>query len=123
MSEQRLEPYRGADILEFLRSVTGLELLIWRDGRSSEDDFELYTRWYGDASVGVRLEERSGVDARTGYVNQERTFATVYGVSGLQLALETVDGVMEGSFITLRLDVEPALESFMLEAFTRTFSR
>lgn len=123
MSEQRLEPYRGADILEFLRSVTGLELLIWRDGRSSEDDLELYTRWYGDASVGIRLEERSGVDARTGYVNQERTFATVYGVSGLQLALETVDGVMEGSFITLRLDVEPALESFMLEAFTRTFSR
>lgn len=123
MSEQRLEPYRGADILEFLRSVTGLELLIWRDGRSSEDDLELYTRWYGDAGVGVRLEERSGVDTRTGYVNQERTFATVYGVSGLQLALETVDGVMEGSFITLRLDVEPALESFMLEAFTRTFSR
>lgn len=123
MSEQRLEPYRGADILEFLRSVTGLELLIWRDGRSSEDDLELYTRWYGDASVGVRLEERSGIDARTGYVNQERTFATVYGVSGLQLALETVDGVMEGSFITLRLEAEPALESFMLEAFTRTFSR
>ena len=36
--------------------------------------------------------------------------------------LETVDGVMEGSFITLRLEAEPVLESFIFEMFTRTFS-
>ena len=123
MRELRLDTARGADILEFLRAVTGLELLIWRDGRSSEDNFECYTRWYGDATISVRLEERSGIDPRTGYVNQERTLATVYGVNGLQLILETVDGVMEGSLITLQLEAEPVLESSIFEMFTRTFSR
>ena len=123
MRELRLEPYRGADILEFLRGVTQLELNSFRDGRSSEDDFECYTRWYGDAVIGARLEERSGIDPRTGYVNQERTLATVYGVNGLQLILETVNGVMEGSFITLQLEAEPVLESSIFEMFTRTFSR
>ena len=123
MTQTRLEPYRGADILEFLRLVTGLELLIWRDGRSSEDDFEVYTRWYGDATMGVRLEERSGIDPRTGYVNQERTRAVVYGVSNLELTLETVDGVMQGSFVTIRLEAELILESSIFELFTRTFSR
>lgn len=123
MTELRLEPYRGAEILEFLRVITGLELAVWRDGRSSEDEFEVYTRWYGDAAMGVRCEERSGIDPRTGYVNQERTFAFLCGVSGLELTLETVDGVMEGSFVTLRLSAEPMLESTILELFTRTFSR
>ena len=123
MTELHLEPYRGADILGFLRAVTGLELAVWSDGRSSEDEFECYTRWYGDATIGVRCEERSGIDLRTGYVNQERTLATIYGVGGLQLTLETVDGVMEGSFITLRVITEPLLEQTILELFTRTFSR
>ena len=123
MTQARLEPYRGADILEFLRAVTDLELVLLRDGRSSEDEFEVYTRWYGDAAIGVRCDERSGIDPRTGYVNQERTFATVYGVSNLELTLETVDGVMEGSFITLRLSAEPILEQTILELFTRSFSR
>lgn len=123
MTELRLEPYRGTDILEFLRAVTGLELDFWRDGRSSEDDFEVYMRWFGDAATGVRCEERSGIDPRTGYVDQERTRAVVYGVNGLELTLETVDGVMQGSFITLRLEAEPMLESSISEAFTRTFSR
>ena len=110
-------------MLEFLRGVTQLELNSFRDGRSSEDDFECYTCWYGDAGVGVRLEDRSGVDPLTGYVNQERTKAVLYGFAGLQLTLETVDGVMEGSFITLRLEAEPVLESSIFEMFTRTFSR
>ena len=123
MTQARLEPYRAADILEFLRAVTDLELVLLRDGRSSEDEFEVYTRWYGDAAIGVRCDERSGIDPRTGYVNQERTFATVYGVSNLELTLETVDGVMEGSFITLRLSAEPILEQTILELFTRSFSR
>jgi hypothetical protein len=123
LTEHRLEPYRAANILEFLRSVTKLELIVWRDGRSSEEDFEVYTHWYGDAGVGVRFEERSAVDRRTGYVNQERTLATVYGVNGLQLSFETVDGVMEGSFVTLRLEAAPVLESSILELFRRTFSR
>ncbi len=123
MIEHRLEPYRGADILEFLRVVTGLELLIWRDGRSSEDEFEVYTRWYGDAAMGVRCEERSGIDQRTGYVNQERTFAALYGMSDLELSLETVDGVIEGSFVTVRVEAAPMLEQTILELFTRTFSR
>ena len=123
MTDSHLEPYRGADILGFLRSVTKLELAVWRDGRSSEDDFEVYTRWYGSADCGVRLEERSGIDPRTGYVDQERTRAVVYGVSNLELTLETVDGVIEGSFVTLWLEAEPALEQMILEAFTRTFSR
>jgi hypothetical protein len=121
--EHRLEPYRGADILEFLRVVTKLELLIWRDGRSSEDEFEVYARWYGDAAIGVRLEERSGIDPRTGYVNQERTRAVVYGVHDLELTLETVDGVIEGSFVSLRINADAALEQAMLKAFRRTFSR
>lgn len=123
MKEQRLEPYRAADILEFLRGVTQLELAAWRDERSSEDDFECYTRWYGNADCGVRCEERSGIDPRTGYVDQERTLATVYGLDGLELTLETVDGVMQGSFISLRLEAEAALERAILEAFTRSFSR
>ncbi len=123
MSDSRLEPYRGADILEFLRLVTGLELAVWRDGRSSEDDFEVYTRWYGDAAIGMRCEERSGVDPRTGYVNQERTRAVVYGLADLELTLETVDGVIEGSFISLRVSAEPILEQTILELFRRSFSR
>ena len=123
MTEQRLEPYRAVDIVDFLRGVTGLELALWRDGRSSEDDFEVYKRWYGDADLGVRLEERSGIDSRTGYVNQERTRAIVYGVRDLNLELETVDGVMEGSFITLRLEGGAVLEASICEAFTRKFSR
>ena len=109
--------------MEFLRGITGLELVLWRDGRSSEDDFEVYKRWYGDADLGVRLEERSGIDSRTGYVNQERTRAIVYGVRDLSLELETVDGVMEGSFITLQLEADPVLEAAICEAFTRMFSR
>ena len=123
MTEQRLEPYRAVDIVDFLRGVTGLELVLWRDGRSSEDDFEVYTRWYGGADVGVCLEERSGIDLASGYVNQERTRAVVYGVRDMNLELETVDGVMEGSFVTLRLEGGAALEASTLEAFTRRFSR
>ena len=109
--------------MDFLRGVTGLELVLWRDGRSSEDDFEVYTRWYGGADVGVRLEERSGIDLASGYVNQERTKAVVYGVRDLNLELETVDGVMEGSFVTLRLEGGAVLEASICEAFTRRFSR
>ena len=123
MKEKRLEPYRAADLVDFLRGVTGLELVLLRDGRSSEDDCEVYTRWYGGADVGVRLEERSGIDPRSGYVNQERSRAVLYGLADLQLTLETVDGVLEGSFITLRLEADSALEASITEAFTRTFSR
>ena len=103
MTELIIEPYRAAEILEFLRSVTALELKFWRGQRSSKDDFEVYTRWYGDAEVGVRCGERNGIDPRTGYVNQERLRAVLYGFADLQLTLETVDGVMQGSFITLRI--------------------
>ena len=71
----------------------------------------------------MRCEERSGIDPRTGYVNQERTFATVYGVRDLELTLETVDGVIEGSFISLRVSAEPILEQTIIKLFTRTFSR
>lgn len=123
MSELHLEPYRGADILEFLRTVTGLELSLLRDERSSEGDFECYTRWYGDTDCSVRLEQRSGIDSRSGHVDQERTLAVVYSVKSLTLNLETMDGVMEGSIITLRLEADPALESSIVEMFTRSFYR
>jgi hypothetical protein len=128
MTEHRLEPYRDANLLEFMRAAAGrlsinFEITWLRDDRSSEPEFEVYTRWYGSRERGVRLEERSGVDSKTGYVDQERTRAVLYGFDALALEVETVDGVFQGSFVNLRVEASAALEAELLELFTRTFSR
>jgi hypothetical protein len=123
----RLEPYRDAGVLNFLRVVVhllepDLELAVWREARASEDEFELYARWFGDAARGVRLGERNGIHPSSGFVNQERVFGALYGFD-ITLELETVDGVFEGSFATLRLEADAALEERVLEMFTQMFSR
>ena len=102
----------------------------WRDAYSSEDDFEVHTREFGSAERGVRLEERgvrleerNGVDSRTGYVNQERVKAVLYGVETATFELETVDGVFQGSYAKLRVETTAAIEAEIEALFTRTFSR
>ncbi len=123
-----MEPYRDAGVLAWLLEVAGWfdpppEPRASREARSSEDEFEVHTRWFGTPARGVRLEERNGVDARSGYVNQERTRGALYGFDGVDLTLETVDGVFEGSFAELRVDGDEPFCARALESFTARFSR
>jgi hypothetical protein len=128
VTEHRLEPYRNANMLEFMREVFGIlggefRARLHHDARASEDEFEVYTRWFGSDERGVRLEERNGIDPRTSHVNREHTRVVIHGFQAVTLEVETMDGVLEGSFVTLRVEASPALEAALLELFTRTFSR
>ncbi len=95
----------------------------FHDDHSSEDEFEVHTRLYGDVERGVRLEGRSGIDPNTGYVNQERTRAILYGVSDFILELETVDGVFQGSYAELTVTASEPTTARILGTFKASFSR